>query len=216
MSQRNVQLSIVEGMERPTGPILGSVFTGNNAQLIAAVAPLYLQGSVLDVTYGRGKWWDRYTPPHFDYHDIELDGVDFRALPHDDESFDAVTFDPPYVPEGGIRRQAGGQTNDERDFRDRYGLAPGISFAEMNERNIAGLAECARVASSWVLVKCSDFVTGGKFTLGHLTMIDAARDLGLGIHDLIIHATGTGPGGHNITTVLRARRAHSYLIVFAR
>lgn len=33
-------------------------------------------------------------------------------------------------------------------------------------------------------------------------------------HDQIVHFTGSGPGGHNIFTVRRARRAHSYLIVF--
>lgn len=27
---------------------------------------------------------------------------------------------------------------------------------------------------------------------------------------------GTGPGGHNITTIRRARRAHSYLLVFMK
>lgn len=210
---RPMQLSMVEGMDRPTGRVLGSVFTGNNAQLMAAVAPLYLTGSVLDTTYGLGKWWDRFTPDPFTYHDLHtVDGVDFRDLPHDDASFDAVTFDPPYVPAGGSRTT--GRTQAEENYRSRFGLEP-RSLAELDEMIAAGLAECARVARTWLLVKCMDFVTGGAFTLGHLTILDRARELGLKPHDLIVHNTGTGPGGHNITTILRARRAHSTLLVFA-
>ena len=51
--KRDVQLSMVDGMERPLGPVLQSVFTGTNAELMRAVAPLYLTGSVLDVDL----WW---------------------------------------------------------------------------------------------------------------------------------------------------------------
>lgn len=205
---RPVQLSIVEGMDRPTGPILGSVIAGTNADLMAAVAPLYLTGSVLDVTYGRGKWWDRFTPDPFTYHDLHThDGVDFRDLPHPDAAFDAVTFDPPYIPQGG--------TADASldGFRSGFGLEQRTQ-AGLDAMIAAGLAECARVARTWLLVKCMDYVNGGRFTLGHLTILDRARDLGLSPHDLIIHNAGTGPGGHNIRTVLRARRAHSTLLVF--
>ncbi len=209
---RPVQLSMVEGLDRPTGPIIGSVFTGTNADLIAAVAPLYLTGSVLDVTYGRGKWWDRYRPDPFTFHDLEtVDGVNFRSLPEEGRSVETVCFDPPYVPAGGTRTS--GATKDEAAFRSNFGLSP-RSLAELNDLIAAGLKECERVARRFVLVKCTDFVTGGRFVLGHLTVLDAARELGLRPHDLIVHHTGPGPGGHNIVEVLRARRAHSYLLVF--
>lgn len=213
---RDTQLSLVDGMERPVGPLPMSVQSGTNADLIAKIAPLYLTGSVLDVTYGRGKWWDRFTPDPFVFHDLHtVDGVDFRALPHADDSFDTVCFDPPYVPSGtkpqtvetSHRHTAG-------DFRERFGLEP-MSHSDIFGLFSAGAAECARVARRWVLAKCSDFVTGGVFTLGHVAMLDAARAADLTIHDLIVHHTGTGPGGHNITTIKRARRAHSYLLVFS-
>jgi len=218
MSARDVQLSIIEGMDRPVGPILPSVFQGTNADLIAAVAPLYLTGSVLDVTYGNGKtaggWWKRFTPDPFTFHDIDPDygGVDFRCQPHADGSFDTVCFDPPYVPAGGQRTT--GPTAGEVDFRKRFGLMGTRTLAELNALICDGLTECARVTRGYLLVKCSDFVTGSKFTLGHLTVLDHARSLGLDCHDLIVHHTGSGPGGHNITTVKRARRHHSYLLVF--
>lgn len=209
---RPVQTSLIEGMEKPTGRVLGSVFTGTNSDLMAAVAPLYLSGSVLDATYGDGRWWERFTPSPFIAHDLyKLDGVDFRALPELDDSIDAVCFDPPYVPAGGSRTS--GRTVAEERFRDSFGLEP-RSLVELNELIVGGLGECARVSRRWVLVKCCDFVTGGVFTLGHLTVLDEARRIGLKPHDLIVHHTGSGPGGHNIYEVLRARRHHSYLLVF--
>ena len=211
---RPVQTSFMEGMDRPTGPILPSVFSGTNSDLMAAVAPLYLTGSVLDVTYGNGDtaggWWKRAKPAPFAFHDLALDGVDFRSLPEPEDSFDTVCFDPPYIPAGGkaTARDAGG-------FRERFGLATGITYKDMILMMEDGLAECSRVASRYVLAKCSDFVTSGKFTLAHKAMLDEGERLGLTVHDLIVHHTGSGPGGQNIYEVKRARRAHSYLLVFA-
>src|SRR4051812_26056261 len=98
---RPVQLGLIEGTDKHVGPLCTSVITGSNADLIAAIAPLYLTGSVLDVTYGKGMWWRRFQPDPFGHHDIALDGVDFRALPHADGSWSAVCFDPPYVPRQG-------------------------------------------------------------------------------------------------------------------
>lgn len=214
MSARPVQQSLVDPtLERPVGKIPMSVVHGTNADLIASIAPLYLTGSVLDVTYGRGKWWDRYRPDDFTFSDLET-GVDFRALPHDDGSFDAVCFDPPYVPAGGKRLT--GQTRDEMNFRSSYGLDVPRGHEALLDLIVAGLAECSRVKRRWLLVKCSDYVDGGIFRLNHFNVVQAAHVLGLRVHDFIVHAAGTGPGGHNIYTPVRARRAHSYLIVFRK
>lgn len=210
---RDVQLSIIDGHERNVGPVPLSVFHGSNADLIAKVAPLYLTGTVLDVTYGLGNWWTRFRPPLFVAHDLKLDGVDFRSLPEVEDSFDAVCFDPPYVPAGGTR--TAGQTVAEKRYRDGFGLDP-RSRTELDALIAGGLGEVARVSRRWVLVKCCDYVTGGRLVLGHLTVATVAEGLGLRVHDLIVHASGTGPGGHNITEIKRARRAHSYLFVFTK
>jgi hypothetical protein len=199
-------------MERPVGPILKSVFTGQrNADLMAAVAPLYLTGSVLDVTYGRGMWWERFTPNPFTFHDLALDGVDFRDLPHDDCEFDTVCYDPPYIPAGGA--PTGGRAILHRSY---FGLTPGRTAAELDGLVFDGLTECCRVADRWLLVKCMEFVGSARFVDMPTDITNAARQLGWVKHDQIVHHAGSGPGGHNIFSVKRARRVHSYLLVFTR
>lgn len=211
---RPVQGSLLPDIspDRPTGPIPPSVITGTNADLIAKVAPLYLTGDVCDVTYGRGRWWTRYRPEYLVCHDIDPDkgdGVDFTALPEPDDSYDAVTFDPPYIPQGGDT------TSTVPDFIAGFGLRT-RSEADLWSLIGAGLAECARVLKpgGFLLVKCMDYVNGGhRLMFGHRRIMDLAEQLNLEIHDLIVHHTGSGPGGHNIFTPIRARRHHSYLIV---
>jgi hypothetical protein len=211
--ERDVQLSLVEGYDRPVGPILKSVFTGqHNADLIAAIAPLYLTGSVLDVTYGEGKWWTRFTPEDFTFHDLKVDGVDFTDLPHADRSFDTVVYDPPYVPAGG----AATTERLSKDFRSAFGLTAGRTAADFDVLVMAGLAECCRVSAKYVLVKCMEFVGSASFRDMPVEMANKAAAEGYSVHDRIVHHAGSGPGGHNIFTVKRARRVHSYLTVFVR
>lgn len=206
--------------DKPVGKILPSVFTGTNADLMLAVAPYYLTGSVLDVTYGEGKWWDRFRPSPFTFHDLhKVDGVDFRALPEGDGSVDTVCFDPPYTLSGG---ESSASLDD--GFQDRYGIGvgrlrhnSGRSFESMLRD---GLREVARVSSRFVLVKCMEFAQGGGADGGFKDVPYLMRrwgeDLHLRTYDVIVHHTGSGPGGHNIFVPKRARRHHSYLIVFAK
>jgi hypothetical protein len=217
---RHVQMSAFPDLQpdKPIGTILPSVFVGTNADLMAAVAPFYLTGSVLDVTYGNGDtaggWWRRFTPDPFTFHDLALDGIDFRALPHSAGEFDTVCFDPPYVPAGG------GPSNTSADgFRERFGLDWGDGYrseSTLAELINAGLTECARVARAYVLVKCMEFVSSSRFHDMPVDIATWANAAGLAKHDTIVHHTGPGPGGHNIFDPKRARRHHSYLLVFTK
>jgi hypothetical protein len=196
--------------DKPFGPIVGSVQTGTNSDLIAEIAAIYLTGTVCDLTYGRGGWWQKYRPAELVAHDADTskgDGVDFTCLPEADDTYDAVCFDPPYVATGGHG------TTTVPDYRDRFGLTQrtGDTLWALIR---AGFSEASRVSRRWVLVKCMDAVAHGELDMGHLRMIAMADELGLTLHDLIVHHTGSGPGGHNIYTIKRARRHHSYLLVF--
>lgn len=211
---RPVQTALVDEHEKPVGPLPESVYLGDNAGLIAMLAPIYLGGSVLDVTYGRGAWWRRFSPATFGKHDLALDDVDFRSLPHADASWDAVCFDPPYLPS----RATHTSTKRAVEHREAFGLMECRTRAELDALIADGLAECARVARSWVLAKCCDYAENPTtaLLLGHVSTIAAGEAAGLRVHDLIVHAYGNGGGPTNnrLRHIRRTRRAHSYLIVF--
>ena len=225
---RAVQMSMFPDIrpDKPFGPILPSVFVGSNADLIDAIAPYYLTGSVCDVTFGEGAWWKRHKPADFVAHDLhKLDGVDFTDLPEPDDTYDTVCFDPPYVVSGGES-----SANLSDNFQDRYGVGAsrfGIGKGQPigRERRFetmlrCGLNESIRVSRRLVLVKCMEF-TQGSFAHNDFhdipfLMTKWAMRAGCVKHDIIVHHTGSGPGGHNIFVPKRARRHHSYLIVFRK
>lgn len=199
-------------------PVLAADTWRTNADLIADVALLgHLRSEwrTLDPTYGRGLWWTSWRPVELVTHDLRLDGVDFRDLPHDAASFDAVAFDPPYVSVGGR------STTGLADLHDRFGLtdAP-VTPAGVQELIDAGLAEVARVVrpGGTVLVKCQDYVSGGRLWPGtHLTLT-RALELGLVLVDRFEHVAGIRPqppgrrqvhARRNLSTlfVLRSRRS---------
>lgn len=77
----------------------------SNAELIAdAVVPLGWIGdhhTVLDCTYGKGRFWTKYRPPRLvgvDLNPLKAHTVqaDNRRLPFPDHCFDVVVFDPDY------------------------------------------------------------------------------------------------------------------------
>lgn len=195
---------------KAVGPLLGSVISGTNADLIHAIRDIYLTGTVLDVTYGRGGWWKTWQPEpsKFQWHDIATDGVDFTDLPYADRTWDTVCYDPPYICAGGTNTSTAG------DFQQRFGVDGGRSRDALDALMVAGLLESARVCSEYLLVKCMDFVDSNVFVPMTYRMFRAAEDAGLTFHDEIIHHAGSGPGGHNIVTPKRARRHHSKLLVF--
>lgn len=212
MANRAVEVSLFPEIraDRCVGPLVPSLIAGDNADLIAAVAPLYIAGDVLDVTYGRGMWWRRHRPENLQAHDIALDGVDFRKLPYDDRSWDTVCFDPPYIKSTGTI-----ESSTAPSFRDRFGLDEKRTTAEVGELIVDGLTECARVMKRYLLVKCMDYSNGRQFHAVSYSTVAAAQQIGLYLHDEIILHAGPGPGGsHRILDQRRARRVHSKLLVF--
>lgn len=149
-------------------PVLAAQSWAGNAALIFDLIRLgYLHGNVLDPTYGDGKWWldslwtDSDAPGiALTKHDLyKLDGVDYRELPEDNNTYDSVAFDPPYVSIGG-RLSTG-----IPEFHARYGtIATPKSPRALYEYNQAGFWECVRVVKKggYVCFKSQDYISSGK------------------------------------------------------
>ena len=181
-----------------------------NAALIADVAALYFLDTdlVLDPTYGRGKWWTIYHPRTLIAHDLNtLDGVDFRDLPEATDAVDVVAFDPPYVSMGGR------ETSTLGDMTDRYGMldAPRTPL-DLRAYIRDGLAECARVASRLVIVKCQDYISSGRYQPATHWLLEDAGKLGLELIDRFEHITRPRPQPSGRRQV-HARRNLSTLFV---
>ncbi len=182
--------------------------------MIGACADLgYLRSTdtVLDPTYGRGGWWAEWSPRRLIIHDLyTLDGVDFRDLPEKTGSVDVVAFDPPYVSVGGRA------TSTLPDYQARYGMdRSGKSPAEVQEVIDLGVKEAFRVLrpKGVLLLRCQDYISGGKFWPGTFYSMRAALDYGFTAVDRLerISAPRPQPSGR---TQRHARRNLSTLLVF--
>lgn len=197
--------------------VLSVTSWASNGELLAGIAQLgYLDPGtdrVLDVTFGRGKWWTVVRPTHLDTHDKAIDGVDFRALPENDASYDVVAYDPPYV----CARHTSDTGIIER-FGERYGLidSPG-NRKELVELICDGMTEAARVVKphGFVLMKCQPF-QNGKRDFVHMPSIAIAHaeNIGLRLEDELVHARAPGPASTDVFH--HARSAHSVMLVFCR
>lgn len=145
-----------------------------NGHMIADVAKLgYLNGNVLDPTYGMGTFWKVWQPAVLQRSDIKprFDNVlpdDFTYLPWPHESFEAVVFDPPY--------KLNGTPDDTVD--GRYGVHEVRTAQQRIDLMLAGVPECGRVARRHLLVKCQDQVCSGRMWWQTDLVTEAAEKAG--------------------------------------
>lgn len=196
----------------------------SNAELISAAFDLHVwpktwgkAPEVLDMTFGRGLWWEA----PFDHgfmlttHDIRQDGINYCHLPERDNTFDVVAFDPDYIAPGGR------QTSTIKEFNDRYGLKGTYETPRDLQRTIdRGVCELARVLKPQGigLIKCTNYISSGKMWLGEHHTMKTGLNAGLVVEDIFVHISGTGPQpdrGEN-SRQHHARSNSSRLIVFRK
>jgi tRNA G10 N-methylase Trm11 len=167
---------------------------------------------VLDPTYGKGVWWKLWQPDNLIIRSNLTDSnFDFRNMEFEDNYFDVITYDPPYVATGGKA------TNSNIDtMRDGYGINEAPKTAgELQTLINDGLTEMYRVIkpSGLVLTKCQDYVTSGKLHAGTYWTMKHGLELGFTVYDRFEHL-GKARAQPPRLRQLHARRNLSTLIVF--
>jgi methylase of polypeptide subunit release factors len=196
-------------------PVQADVY-GNNSDLIAEVARLYLEEHhlVADVTWGSGVFWKKLPWANVTATDLyTLRGnqcQDFRATLHHDHHFDRVVFDPPYSHTG--------KNNSQVMIRAQYRLD---SIASFNNRQIlnlyrGGMEEAMRIVKPGgrIWVKTKPEVESGRQRWNHHELWQLGTAMGLYLRDEFVLV----PHGRMVharwRTQRHARKNLSFLLVF--
>jgi hypothetical protein len=188
---------------------------GRNEDLIPVILNIYAKDgdTIADVTYGNGNFWKKVDLIRYDFYpsDIKTNGYDFRNLPYEDNIFDIVAFDPPYM------HGSPAPINDELDktyFNNEKG---GWGYKYIYGLYQQGLSESRRILKSKgiCLVKCQDQIESGKNYFDHIIIYDMAKEMNFIAEDLFILSRNQVPMMRH-SYQLHARKNHSYMWVFRK
>ena len=238
---KHKQLQLLDGLEyvTPSGRkspdgiattnLVVSAYVGNNADIFPNVLQLHVpQGSkIADVTFGKGVFWRKIDTNNYDFHPSDIaDGIDCRNLPYENESFDCIVFDPPYMEgffrDGNSTKAGAGTHNAFRDHYSNGNEAPknggGKWHAAVFELYEEGGREAHRVLrdNGVFIVKCQDEVSANRQNLTHVEIINAYAEMGFFCKDLFIVVRPNKPGMSRLLKQVHARKNHSYFLVFVK
>jgi DNA modification methylase len=200
-------------LENKADAILTAI-QGLNAELIRDAMRLYSSDGdvVLDVTFGKGKFWELIDTNKYKFFPTDLQtGVDFTDLPYPDDFADVLVIDPPYMDNGAnAKASLDGYYKNHQRQRLETKTYKGIKGVVRLYQD--GLIEAQRVVKpgGYVLVKCQDQTTNWvhneilAYAEGVLSM--KAEDL------FILMQKGKPLMRHDYQ--YHARKNHSYLWVF--
>lgn len=193
--------------------MIQAVDVRTNGELMAQCAELgYLPGTVLDMTYGLGAFWNRYRPHTLIAMDRYAGHVDLTAdaicLPFANASIATVVYDPPYKLNGTSTGYGLGAMDERYGVHGSY-----VPAAARHALLLDGVSEALRVATRYVLVKCADQISSGRYNAQTFMVWQRAMEHGATMVDML-HVVGgrEQPSG---TRQLHARRNYSSLLVFA-
>lgn len=209
------------------GYMMRDVFRLLEHQLDLAPDPvdLHLDGTepprrrphVYDLTYGAGVWWNQLGDEVFVEHGAIADFTRMTEMEFDlsRDGFDVVAFDPPYVLQGGEPRGSEGFADQQRKFRERYGIDKPRNINELKQLIFDGLATARTLtkAKGFVLVKSMPFVTSGKVHFIPDDITEWMRAAGWTKFDELIFLKAPGPQP-NHQRQLQARRNYSVLQIW--
>ena len=137
---------------------------------------------------------------------------DFRHTTWEDNTFDVVAFDPPYVSVGGR------ESSTIKDHHERYGMAetPTTPLKLWLELIVPGLIEATRICrpGGIILFKTMNYISSGHYQNQLGWSYSAAAGMGLQLEDQFI-LVGE-PGRQSQKRQVHARNNYSVLLVFRK
>ena len=203
-----------------TNDLVMSAYQANNDLVFPHVMSLYVApgSKVADVTFGKGVFWRKIPKDAYDLHASDLkDGVDCRNLPYEEESFDAVVFDPPYMHTPGASAHEGHQ-NFENYYRNNKASSEKKYHEAVLDLYFTAALEARRVLKKGgiYIVKCQDEVCTNTQRLTHVEIINELATYGFVCEDLFVVVRNGKPGVSRILAQAHARKNHSYFLVFIK
>ncbi len=210
-----------------TSNLIFSASVATNADVFEKVLTLHVPNGakVADVTFGQGVFWRRIPKKAYKLVPSDLQtGVDCRALPHANDSFDCVVLDPPYM-EGLFRRAKShlAGAGSHAAFREYYSngeqtdSGPKYHAAVLDLYFRAG-REAYRVlkAEGVLIVKCQDEVSANTQRLTHIEIVNEYNRMGFYTKDLFVVVRPNRPAVTRTKGQVHARKNHSYFLVFVK
>ena len=191
-------------------------YTGDNSQLIARVAELYLrEGQVIaDLTFGKGVFWKQLDMSKYKFFPSDIITskaliCDFCHLPYRDQVFDVIVFDPPYCHNPGRMIVNANYQNKE--------TTKGFYHDDILQLYREGMRESLRCLKDegTLWVKTKDEVQSSLQMMSHIEIHDiAVKELNMLAEDFFVLTQNSLPAIQ--FKQKHARKNHSYLWVFRK
>ncbi len=217
---RKTVRAAVEGtfLDVPAKETVYSAMTGSNADLFPQVLALHVpeRARVIDVTYGKGVFWQHVPPGTYRLTRCDIQsGTDLRSLPFDDDSFDALVLDPPYV------SKSESVSPLYLDHEERYqNVARGSSGHQaILDLYVEGANEARRVLTEKgvLILKVQAEVSNGLQLPTHYELYALLKERGWHLDDeFVLVQNGKLPNSSRTKRQFHARKNHSLFLVFRK
>lgn len=194
---------------------LNRIEHGTSSEVIEKIFYVLLPDArtVLDVTYGRGNFWNWSHKLELTTNDIvrEADyNQSFTKLQFESRSFDVVVFDPPYQTDPG---KSGSVMSNQFGY---YKTIPELETAVR-----LGIKEVWRVARKGIIVKVQDYIHGQRLVEMtewiRIELKDLVRDalLGIPLYD-VVHLESTSRIDAHTLRPLSVRSNSTTFMIFRK
>lgn len=211
-----------------TSDVIMSAFVSGNAEVFPKILELHVPdgAKIADVTYGSGVFWKNVNLDRYELISSDIaTGIDCRQLPYENESFDAIVIDPPYM-EGLLRskKEHKAGIGSYSNFREYYSNGDEVNnngpkwHEAVTDLYYKAGAEAIRVLKNKgiAIVKCQDEVSANRQRLTHVEIINYYEKIGFYTKDLFVVIRQNKTAVARLKKQVHARKNHSYFLVFVK